>query len=283
LTQKKKWQHIVPNGYLKAWGDKSFTFNTPHVWVYDKDETDLPKNKPTDSKFFTGKYFYAIYECDGTKNYEIEDAFAKHEDNFYRIRDEKLFQNKEIDTDEHNKLCIFIAIMLNRTEIGIDYIKNIFANINENIDESLIVRNNNELTNYDKIQQIVNTPIEHGLKLFIEELTPKLTLLDIRVYTTTDKIGFITSDTACVWHDSKAPLNHFGAGMNSESLNIVLPISPNHCIVMKPKKNDTISFGYENIDEKQKLLKEINRLIYSKSYKYYVSNSEYFDKEIFCN
>jgi len=125
--------------------------------------------------------------------------------------------------------------------------------------------------------------IEHGLKLFIEEVTPKLTLLDMRIYITTDKIGFITSDTPCVWHDSKAPSNHLGAGFKSESLNIVLPISPNHCIVMKPKKNDTISFGYENIDNVPKKLKDINRLIFSNSDKYYISNSKHFDMEIFCN
>lgn len=103
----------------------------------------------------------------------------------------------------------------------------------------------------------------------------------MRIYKTTDKIGFITSDAPCVLHDPKAPLNHFGAGMNSESLNIVLPISPNHCIVMKPKINDTISFGYENIDKRPELLIEINKLIYSKSYKYYISNNKDFDKEIF--
>ena len=274
---QKKWQHVIPNGYLKTWGDKNFRYKTPHVWVYNK-ENHSSEDKPTSNKIFTQKNYYTIYEDDGTKNFEIEDAFARHEENFYKIRDEKLFQNKKISIDEHNKLCIFIAIMLNRTERGIDNIKKLFTRINENIDESLIVRNNNELIDYDRIEQIVNTPIDHGLKLFIEEITPKLTLLDISIYTTTNKIGFITSDTACVWHDSKAPLNHYGVGMKSNSLNIVLPISPNHCIVMKPKINDTILFGHQNIDERPELLKEINRLIYSKAYKYYISNSQNFDK-----
>ncbi|MEA3314520.1 MAG: DUF4238 domain-containing protein [Campylobacterota bacterium] len=279
---EKKWQHIIPNGYLKAWGDKEFKFKTPHVWLYNC-ESHFPIDKPTSNKIFTEKNYYTIYDTEGIRNLEIEDAFARHEEDFYKIRDEKLFQNKEIYTDEQNKLCIFIAIMLNRTEVGIDYIKNIFVNMNKNIDESLIVRKNNELIDYDRIQQIADTPVEYGLKLFIEEIAPQLTLLDIRVYTTTDKIGFITSDNPCIWHDLKSPLNHFGAGTNSESLNILLPISPNHCIVMKPKINDTILFGYENIDERPELLKEINRLIYSKSYKYYISNSNSFNKEIFCN
>jgi len=159
-----KNQHIIPNGYLKVWGDKKFTFNTPHVWIYNK-ETNSPDDKPTDSKFFTQKNYYTIYKDDGTRNFEIENAFARHEENFYKIRDEKLFQNKVIYTDEHNKLCIFIAIMLNRTEMGINYIKNIFANINENIDESLIIRNNNELTDYDKIQQVVDTPNRTWIKI----------------------------------------------------------------------------------------------------------------------
>ena len=131
---EKKWQHIIPNGYLKAWGDKNFEFNTPHVWVY-KDKSNSPENKPTSTKFFTQKNYYTIYEDDGTRNLEIEDGFARHEEDFYKIRDEKLLQKKEIDIDEHNKICIFIAIMLNRTEIGINYIKNIFTNINDNIDE----------------------------------------------------------------------------------------------------------------------------------------------------
>src|SRR5713101_5619201 len=59
--------------------------------------------------------------------------------------------------------------------------------------------------------------------------------LDFAVLSTTDDIGFITSDHPCVWHDPegyKRPPMYQSPGLIYETIQITLPISPEQCIFL---------------------------------------------------
>ena len=113
-----------------------------------------------------------------------------------------------------------------------------------------------------EVEVMVNNPVQHVMPLIIQELTPKLMLLNLAVFHTDDPIGFIASDNLCVWYDF---LNRLPS-LDSETIELSLPISPNRLVIL----NNSGVAGYIQIETNY--LDEINRRTHSNARSNFVVN-----------
>ena len=109
---------------------------------------------------------------------------------------------------------------------------------------------------------MAENPVQHVMPLIIQELAPKLMLLDLAVFHTNDPIGFITSDNPCVWYDF---LNRLPS-LDSETVELSMPISPNRLVIFK---NSGVA-GYIQIETNY--LDEINRRTHLNACSNFVAN-----------
>jgi len=63
---------------------------------------------------------------------------------------------------------------------------------------------------------------------------PVLRRMHVTIFCTGDPVGFVTSDTPCIWHDSTAyrrPPVVRGVGLMTREIEITMPLSPQQCII----------------------------------------------------
>jgi hypothetical protein len=88
---------------------------------------------------------------------------------------------------------------------------------------------------YGDVKALYKNPLQKMLGPMIRTLTPLLRKLDVLMLETDDEIGFITSDHPCVWFDAEAykrPPLYRGPALMYESVEISLPLSPRHCVLL---------------------------------------------------
>lgn len=284
-------QHIIPKCYLKAWEDKTLLneatnqpYKVPHIWIHDK------SNSATDhfpvKTNFTQEDFYTVYDENGERDLAIEHALDKVEVKFNWIRDNKLLKNELLDVQEHREVCLFIATMHSRTVSRIEHFSNMFKPLQEKFESmmefaktaskdelkrmALSASDNSSKISSEELNQIVEHPLENVMVPVVDELANELLDLEFAVFCTKDSIGFITSDNPCVWYDSVIQ-NFQSPGLNSESIEIILPVSPSHCILLNKKIK-----GYIDVDTNPDTINQINQLIVEHSENKLISNSNSF-------
>jgi len=279
-------QHIIPNSYLKAWCDENIPDKyEPYIWVFNNKTHDTKKKTPS-SNFFCENNFYTVLKDDGSRDLSIEHEFGRIEGAFVKIRDNKLLQHKKLSFEERFQVCLFVAALHSRTKRSTNNMSNVFQPMLLKLEEMieskkqlsnnevvLISNGSKETMPIEKLEEIVANPIEHLMPTFIDTVSKSLLDFELAVfYTETDKV-FITTDNPCVWFDSQAHMRdpmYQSVGLKYESTEIVLPISPTHCIVLKRKGIN----GYVNIDTNPPSIDIINTLLYESSDEHYYSNSK---------
>lgn len=279
-------QHIIPKSYLQAWCDKNIPDKyEPYIWVFNNKTHDT-KKKPPSSNFLCENNFYTVLKDDGARDLSIEHEFGRIEGAFVKIRDNKLLQHKTLSFEERFQVCLFVAALHSRTKKSTNNMSNILqpmlAQLEKMIESKqqlssnevvLISNNSKETIPIETLEDIVANPIQHLMPTFIDTVSKSLLEFELAVfYTEKDKV-FITTDNPCVWFDSQAHTRHpmyQSVGLKYESTEIILPISPTHCIVLKRKGIN----GYVNIDTNPPSVDIINTLLYENSDEHYYSNSK---------
>jgi hypothetical protein len=84
-------QHWVPACYLRAWCDpNSVHLPNPYVWRFSKDGTEARPKSP--EKLFRESDMYTLYDEQGEPNQFIERGLSKLEDQFERLRRDKILR-----------------------------------------------------------------------------------------------------------------------------------------------------------------------------------------------
>lgn len=282
---KHKKQHFVPACYLKAWKDPDCRIDhKPYVWVFDKDGSNVRNKAP--ENIFHETDMYTISLPDGKRNLVLESGLQQLETHFARIRQLRFRQGQPLNEEEHVLLCAFIAAAHARTPSNRAHQKEQWARpleMMEELNERMRSATDEQKARMaamtpprassgpsmtlDQIRELHATPIQKLLFPTIKALTPLLSKLDFAVFETTDDVGFITSDNPCVWFDSEAykrpPLYRAPALMYS-SIEIVMPISPMHCVLLNRQNIN----GYINAGSTE--VAEINRRIRFGAEEYFV-------------
>lgn len=274
-------QHVIPNFYLKAWKDPQFDYKVPHIWVNDNN-THQCEHKPTKTNF-TLEDFYTVYSESGERQLHIEHTLDKVEAEFSKLRKEKLLLNLPLDFNDKLAICKFLATMHNRTVSKIDHIKTMFeplfdklkkiaintnATTTEELKVTICSKSGDIISSItmDEIDEITKNPLDHIMSTFIEHEIKTIIKLDMAIFYSNNNSAFITSDNPCVWYapDEESP------ELNNKLLNIILPISPTHCILLNKKGLN----GYIDTDTNLPTIDSINEIIYDASEKVYIANNE---------
>lgn len=287
-------QHIIPKCYLKAWNDSTLinqdsgkAYNQPQVWAYNK---ITGKEEQLSAKTnFTQEDFYTIKDDQGERDLTIEHALDKVEVKFDWLRDNKLLKHEQLDPEEHFNVCLFIATMHNRTISRIHHLGDMLKPIQEKLKSyeeftktatvkelkkmSNITRKSDiEAISIEKLDEVIARPLENIMVPIVKHLAVDLTKLKMAIFHTKEDFGFITSDNPCVWKSQEAQMRHpmfSSPGLNDDTINIILPISPTHCILL----NKQIE-GYIDIDTNPESIDQINTLIYEHAENCIISNQK---------
>ncbi|MCT7557572.1 DUF4238 domain-containing protein [Aliarcobacter butzleri] len=287
-------QHIIPKSYLKAWNDDTLinkdsgkAYNQPQVWAYNK---ITGKEEQLSAKTnFTHEDFYTIEGEEGERDLTIEHALDKVEVKFDWIRDNKLLKHEQLDPEEHFQICLFIATMHNRTISRINHLGDMLKPIQEKLKgyeeftktatveelkkmSGISRKSDSEAINIEELNEVIAKPLENIMVPIVNHLAVELTKLKMAIFYTKEDFGFITSDNPCVWKSQEAQMRHpmfSSPGLNDDTINIILPISPTHCILL----NKQIE-GYIDIDTNPESIDQINTLIYEHAENCIISNQK---------
>lgn len=254
---KHKKQHFIPSCYLKAWCDPECPpEQTPYIWVFEK-ESKIGKRKAPDNVFHE-KDMYTIRDESGGRDLTIEHGLSQLEGMFAKIRKKKLHLQRALSDDDHFKICVFIAAMHARTRSQLDHVSNQWSaplKMADDLAESMKTATREEKLamsqissasisskgasfTHEKVREIVEDPVGTMLLPMINVTAPLYSKLDFAVLTTDHKLGFITTDSPCVFHDPegyKRPPMYRGPALMYDTIEISLPISPTHCILLNRK------------------------------------------------
>jgi hypothetical protein len=124
VTHKK--QHWVPQCYLKAWVDpEAPAGHEPYVHVFNRHAAEHRRRAP--ANIFTMPDLYTIFQG-VERNLRIEQAFARWEGDFVRVR--SLFEAGQFGTgDDAADLYAFLGAMLARPPHQIEFLKKQWAGI----------------------------------------------------------------------------------------------------------------------------------------------------------
>jgi hypothetical protein len=283
-----KNQHFVAKCYLEAWCDTDCPPGyTPYVWRFSKDGKELKKKSP--EKIFRESEMYTIHLDDGSRDLTLEQGLNQLESLFVNIRDKKIRQREPLDIESRIWLCAFMAASQARTraqekhqkrqwekplkmmESLIDQRRKInpteriitTANVTQKDDPSL---------SYSEVKIIAEKPMQTLLVPMINSQIQLLSKLDVAIFTTKDKIGFITSDVPCVWFDPQAykrPPMYRAPALMYKTTEITLPISPNEIVCL----NQHGVNGY--FESPEELVDEFNKRTRFCADEYFVVNSNF--------
>jgi hypothetical protein len=289
-THKK--QHYVPACYLKAWCDpKCPTEQTPYIWVFEKDNKTGRRKSP--ENIFHETDIYTIRDEKGGRDLTIEHSLSELESLFSNIRNHKFKRHRKLDRVVHFVICVFIAATHARTKSQLQHMSMQWRKPLEMMDDLREAMKtatedqkramasiagpagprDNRLT-YDDVKAMAEDPVGTMLLPIIQTEAPLLSALDFSVLCTDTIPGFITSDSPCVWFDSKAytrPPFYRVPALMYESIEITLPISPSQCICLNRHGIN----GYRYIHSNG--VKEFNRRTRFSASEYYVVNQNYSD------
>lgn len=267
MSKAYKKQHFVPASYLKKWADPNCPpHHEPYVWVFDKDGSNPKKRAP--SNIFTETDLYTIQNSDGTRDLRLENGLSELESMFTRVRNSKFSFHRELTAEEKVYLCAFVAAGQFRTTSSRDHHAKQWGNVVKHADDlassmlnatpkqredaakigRLSSKDEGSLT-HEQVKQLAKTPLQLMMPTVLRTVTPILLKMDMAILCTDDPIGFITSDTPCIWEDPEAyklPPFYRSPGLGSKSIEVTMPISPSQCLLFSWQKIT----GYLKVDSK---------------------------------
>lgn len=238
-------QHYIPASYLKSWCDPDTPkTQEPYVWKFTKDGKSSKKKAP--NNIFHENNMYTIQCPEIGRDLRLEKGLSQLENDFVKLRRQKLDKKEDLSDDDRYLLCVFAAASRSRTKAYMEFQQRQFGAILQKVDKmreamrnaspeqqsamaSIPSVSNGPSFSYSEVKEIQKNPIQNLLPVHIENETPMLFRLDLAILYTDDDIGFITSDRPCVWFDPegyKRPPIYSGPGLAYETTEITLPISP---------------------------------------------------------
>ncbi len=248
---KYKRQHTIPQSYLRAWVDKGTPDNyVPYVWVISRGKTEPIKKSP--SNLFVESDFYTNVDEDGERDVRTEKILSVVESRFSRVRRENIENRRPIDKNDKSILCSFTAVMHARTKARAEHTSDQWKKVldlgkrmqdrmetasdEEKKSMASILHSGGSSSNsftLEEVENIVDNPIQSFMAREIIVTSDYLQVIPMAILTTSDPIGFITSDAPCVCFDPALLEDQppFGAGgFISPSLEVTLPLSPSSCL-----------------------------------------------------
>jgi hypothetical protein len=260
-----KHQHWIPQGYLKAWADPAAPLEQESwVWQFDRDGRQSRRKPPR--KIFFENDLYTLGLDDGIRDLRIERGLGGLEDQFVRIREEKLQRRLPLVPDEDLVLRAFVGAMQARTPPQLDHWRATFDRLAEKgreIQAAVDAGNRTGLfgsissggpsLSQEDVESLANAARGELVFPMLQAQLPILRRMNLSVLETDDAIGFITSDSPCVWVDpvmSAPPFPEAAPGLGSASVEVSLPVSPSQLLLLSWQvRSGYLSLSGAGVDE----------------------------------
>lgn len=250
---KHKKQHIIPNCYLKSWCDpRTPPGQSPFIWRISKDGTTKKNKSP--EKSFTATDRYTIKMPDGERNFVIENTLAGIENDFMRVL-VRIRRRERLNLFDKARLCVFTAAMHTRTIAMGDHWKEMEQRVHDQVVALEKQHNAPPITSLVTAEMVEHAP-QHLIAAGVEVQAPLLFRMPTTILVATDELGFITSDTPCVWFNPKwykLPPFYRSPGLAQEDIEVTLPLTPHHMLLISHRTYPI----YTNV--KQTTVDELNQ------------------------
>lgn len=250
---KNKKQHVIPNCYLKYWCDpRTPAGQSPYIWRVSKDGS-VKKNKSPE-KSFTANDIYTINVPSHKRDLTLETTLARLESDFaqtlVRIR-----RREDLNALDRVRLCAFCAAMHTRTVAMGEHWKQQQQAMHDQVVALETEHNAPAITSLETAN-MVKYAHQQLIASGVQIQTPLLFGMPPTILVTNDELGFITSDTPCVWFNPnwyKMPPFYRSPGLAQSDIEVTLPLSPHHLLLISHQSRALY------VDVKQATVDELNR------------------------
>jgi len=263
---KHKRQHYVPQSYLVAWADAQTPAEyEPYVWIIDKHSLQISNRAPKNILFEIDLYTLRTEEAE--RDLSLEQGLSRLERDFIRIRDDVIADHLPLNESDRTSLIAFMAAMHSRTHASGERWKPFWQELLHKMKAmqewaataspkdiaraSQVVPIGEEEPNIvtiEEVEELVDKPVPSMLGPLVLAEARQLVRLDLAILRTRTSPGFITSDNPVVWADPegyKRPPPHQGPALMYPTIEISMPISPGHSLLLNRRGLS----GYINLGE----------------------------------
>jgi Protein of unknown function (DUF4238) len=258
-------QHLIPNCYLKAWCDpRTPEDQTPYIWRIARDGSTKRNKAP--EKSFTATDRYTITLPTGEKDLVVENTLAGLENAFVSVR-AKIEREEEITREDRATLCLFTAAMHSRTKSAGDHWQRTTQELHDMV-SSMERQHSLEPTTSRQTGRLVEIAPQYLVMAMLEVAAPIYFSMEMSIFVAKDELGFITSDSPCVWFNPKAhtfPPFYRSPGLAQTDTEVTMPLTPRHLLFISHRKHAFY------IPVAQHVVDEANRLTRAHSANEFVS------------
>lgn len=239
-----KNQHWIPQGYLKAWCDPLVPpRHEPYVWQFSKDGSSVRKKAPKNI-FWESE----LYTLDGAvgRDLEVEHGLGDIESEFVKVREQKLSRNLPLTAEERMSVCAFVAAMQSRTPFQVDHWRSNWERVaemgrkmQEKVDAghptSHSLPGSGPSFSQAEVERLATAERGKWVAMMIEMQLPILSEMNLSIFSSKDALGFITSDSPCVWYDPQShlwPSHMRSPGLGKRTIEVTLPCSPSQMLAL---------------------------------------------------
>jgi hypothetical protein len=254
MTKTHKKQHTIPRSYLASWLEPvTPPGQTSAIHLVSKGDQTVRRKSPV--KTFTETDRYTIHLKDGTRDLRVENALSQVESDFQGVL-RALRQKLKLLPLHRRKLAVFTAAMLGRSKRQRDWMLGQWKQVQDIVDQVERAHDAGTASSEEMADFLAN----HHARLVVETIqtvTPILLIMNLKIFTSDDPNGFISSDTPAVMCNPfayKYPPKYRAPGFAQRNIEVTLPLSPHHFAMYS---HGLPTFSYSALDKN--MVDELNR------------------------
>jgi Protein of unknown function (DUF4238) len=249
MAKPNKKQHYVPKTYLAGWVDpETPQGQNPYVWVFPREGGEGKRKGP--ENIFTETDFYTLTGPSGERLLTLEQGLSQLEGSFARVR-KKLNKGENLGSHDVTVLIAFTAAMFVRTPDFLEFQREQFRPLLEKgraMEDWAKQASPEQLKTWltyppsssqgpfatlEDIKAIVEQPVQELLIPYLTECFRAFQSMNVGIFETSDKVGFITSDAPVKIYDPERQLGSlFGPSLYSKTIFVEMPISPKFLLAL---------------------------------------------------
>ncbi len=229
-THKK--QHVIPACYLRAWCDPNTPpGQRPYIWRISKDGNSKRNKSP--EKSFTETDRYTVTLPNGERNLTVEHTLANLENQFVQVL-QRIRRRERLTIWDKARLCMFTAAMHVRTVAMGDHWKAIWEDLHRKVVAGEKKHDAKPITSLETAEMVQHAH-QDLVMVGLQTQTPMYFAMGMSILVTSDEIGFITSDTPCIWANPKLhtfPPAYRHPALGQKDIEVTLPLTPHHLLLI---------------------------------------------------
>jgi hypothetical protein len=253
MTKTHKKQHTIPRSYLASWLESvTPAGQTAAIHLISKEDQSVRRKAPV--KTFTETDRYTVTLKNGGRDLSVENGLGQIESDFQGVL-RAVREKQALGTIHRLKLAVFTSAMLGRSKRQGDWMKAQWQQLQDDIDKAVAEGRKPPIA--EELEVFLTNHHAHLVLETIDTAAPRLFAMGLRIFTTNDPVGFITSDAPAVMYNPEAyrfPPHFRGPGLDQREIEVTLPLTPRHFAMYS---HTFPLFSYATLDKP--MVDELNR------------------------